>query len=93
MIPKDYFGRIGVPITYMAQHCADQFDILGMGTGDLSKMLGAVPYNEILQGDALARMRELRPNYGALFSIDENGMPKLYYNRIIIQRKPVLQED
>lgn len=29
MIPKDYFGVMGVPITYLAQHCSDQFEIIG----------------------------------------------------------------
>ena len=27
-IPKDYGGAIGVPITYMAHHCQEQFEIL-----------------------------------------------------------------
>lgn len=28
-IPKDFFGLIGVPITYLSQHCPDQFEIIG----------------------------------------------------------------
>lgn len=28
-IPKDYYGNIGVPITFLANHCPDQFDIVG----------------------------------------------------------------
>jgi hypothetical protein len=27
-IPKDYYGVMGVPITYMAQHCSEQFTII-----------------------------------------------------------------
>jgi len=30
MIPKDYFGAMGVPITYLAVHCSDQFEIIGL---------------------------------------------------------------
>ena len=32
-IPDDYFGVIGVPITYLAYHCVDQFEILGKFDG------------------------------------------------------------
>ena len=31
-IPKDYFGKIGVPITYMAKHCPEQFQLIGIGS-------------------------------------------------------------
>lgn len=27
-IPKDYLGYIGVPITYLGQHCLEQFEII-----------------------------------------------------------------
>ena len=30
-IPKDYFGVIGVPITYLAEHSPEQFEIIGLG--------------------------------------------------------------
>ena len=29
-IPKDYYGVIGVPITYMTHHCPEQFEIIGL---------------------------------------------------------------
>ena len=45
-IPDDYYGVMGVPITYLPYHCAEQFEILGKfdgGTGsndlDLAKPL------------------------------------------------------
>jgi len=81
-------GHIGVPITYMSEHCKEQFTIVGTGSGALSKELGTIPYNQLLKGKALKKMVELRPNYGAVFLLDNDGMPKLPYNRIIIQRKP-----
>lgn len=28
-IPSDYFGRIGVPISFLNKHCVDQFEIIG----------------------------------------------------------------
>ena len=29
-IPKDYYGVLGVPLTYIDKYCADQFRIIGM---------------------------------------------------------------
>lgn len=31
-IPEDYYGMIGVPITYLPYHCTDQFEILEIVT-------------------------------------------------------------
>lgn len=39
-IPCDYAGCMGVPITFMAQHNPDQFEIVGLGEGDLAKEIG-----------------------------------------------------
>lgn len=44
-IPMDYFGVIGVPITYLAWHCHDQFDILGLVT---PKLHGKSKYKRFL---------------------------------------------
>lgn len=49
-IPDDYFGIIGVPITYLAYHCNDQFEIIGeFRHGCDNKFDLAVP---IVQGKA-----------------------------------------
>lgn len=32
-IPEDYFGVMGVPITFLDKHCPAQFEILGLTTG------------------------------------------------------------
>lgn len=29
-IPKDYFGVMGVPITFLGQYCSEQFEIIGL---------------------------------------------------------------
>ena len=39
-IPSDYDGIMGVPSTYLDRYNPDQFDILGIGTGDSAKELG-----------------------------------------------------
>lgn len=39
-IPMDYKGVMGVPITFLDKHNPKQFEILGLGTGDIAKDLG-----------------------------------------------------
>ncbi|MGN0765287.1 MAG: adenine-specific methyltransferase EcoRI family protein [Christensenellales bacterium] len=55
-IPDDYFGIMGVPITYLPNHCVEQFEILGKFDGgsesnelDLAKPLinGKAKYKRI----------------------------------------------
>ena len=38
-IPYDYYGVMGVPVTYLYQHCPDQFEIIGitLGRAEFSK--------------------------------------------------------
>ena len=87
-IPKDYFGKVGVPITYMACHCSEQFDVIGLsGNGDLGKEIG------IQMPSAEHKRMNKALRQGAAYVIDSNGVPKKLYNRIIIQRKPISQED
>lgn len=80
-IPKDYYGKIGVPITFMASHCAEQFEIVGLGNGYLGQSIGitGIPkeHKAMMKGHSAA---------GDLYMMI-NGKPKVPYNRIIIQRK------
>ena len=39
-IPCDYPGNMGVPITFLEQHNPDQFEIVGLGEGNLAKEIG-----------------------------------------------------
>ncbi len=39
-IPKDYDGLIGVPLTFLAKYNPNQFEILGIGSGNLAKKIG-----------------------------------------------------
>lgn len=39
-IPSDYTGIMGVPSTYLDKYNPEQFEILGIGTGDSAKELG-----------------------------------------------------
>lgn len=44
-IPMDYDGTIGVPISYLAHHCAEQFEILGLVTPSVE---GKMKYKRLL---------------------------------------------
>lgn len=44
-IPEDYFGTIGVPITYLPYHCSEQFEILEIVT---PKINGKSKYKRLL---------------------------------------------
>ncbi|NCU27774.1 modification methylase, partial [Candidatus Nomurabacteria bacterium] len=39
-IPKDYYGLMGVPVTFMTRYCPDQFSILGLVNGSRSTHIG-----------------------------------------------------
>lgn len=50
-LPKDYYGHIGVPISYLAYHNPDQFEIIKFRKGDDDKDLcvnGKCPYFRII---------------------------------------------
>ena len=39
-IPKDYFGNMGVPVSFMNSYNPEQFEIVGYGKGELAKSIG-----------------------------------------------------
>ena len=70
-IPCDWFGKIGVPDTFLDKHNPDQFEIIGLGCGDLAKQIGVT--------------RNYRGRTDVAFMV--NGQHKCPYSRIIIRRK------
>lgn len=85
-IPKDYYGKMGVPITVLAQYCPEQFEIIGLGRDGMGIEVDRSIYDSIKAVNPNAR-----PSHIGFY--DKNGRPKEPYNRIIIQHKPILQED
>lgn len=43
-IPIDYFGVMGVPITFLGEYCPEQFEIIGLGIANLGLSVGVRPY-------------------------------------------------
>lgn len=80
-IPCDYYEVMGVPITFLDKYNPEQFEIIGIakrGAGDPA--LKTKVYT-----------KENYPNYSDLNAtpviIQENGIPKNTYPRILIKRK------
>lgn len=79
-IPVDYTGVMGVPITFLYQHCPEQFDLLGFGAGELGVMAGVKPYDRALKPLSSA----LRDGIPYLYNRDKNEVT-VPYARIFIR--------
>ncbi len=86
-IPSDYYGCMGVPQTYAVQHCPDQFEIIGVGSGYLGQSIGiggiAKEHKAMMRGHSAA---------GDLYYM-KDGKPKVPYARLVIRRKEQPHED
>ena len=70
-IPEDWAGMMGVPDTFLERYNPDQFEIVGLGAGDLAKEIGVT--------------KNFRGRTDVALKI--NGKDKCPYSRIIIRRK------
>ncbi len=71
-IPCDWNGMMGVPDTFLHKYNPDQFEIVGLGCGDLAKLIG-VGKNHRGRTDVAFKVGDVY---------------KCPYSRIIIRRKP-----
>ena len=84
-IPVDYYGFMGVPISFMDKYNPDQFEIIGLGIANLGLSIGVQPYKP----EHKKYRKEVQKRGavdGDLYMI-ENGEVKVPYARIIIRRK------
>lgn len=70
-IPEDWDGLMGVPDTFLERYNPDQFEIVGLGAGDLAKEIGV--------------KKNFRGRTDVALRID--GKDKCPYSRIIIRRR------
>jgi hypothetical protein len=70
-IPEDYFGMMGVPDTFLEKYNPDQFELIGIPTGNYGKTIG-VTKNYRGRTD---------------ISLTRNGKTSCPFSRIIIKRK------
>ena len=88
-IPKDYFGIMGVPKTFIDQYCVDQFDIIGFEREDENIKCGIKNFPEQFLKDYKAKGGTGHYTKGMkqLCFYDKNGNPKVPFSRILIRRK------
>lgn len=72
-IPNDYYGTMGVPLTFLDKYCPEQFEIIGLGIGDLAKELGI--------------NKNHRGRTDLEYIDPKTGKPKVPYSRILIRKK------
>lgn len=85
-IPYDYNGSMGVPITFLDKYNPNQFEILGLGAGDLGREIGI---GETYTDEELKKFKSMNPAFrrGIPFYFDSNGKLNVPYARIIIRKK------
>lgn len=80
LIPSDYQGAMGVPISFLDKYCPEQFEIIGHPHGDYGLELGLKPFPRELK----KINKGLRD--GDLYYM-KDGKPELPYRRILIRKK------
>ena len=88
---------MGVPITFLSEHCEEQFLIIGLGT-DVEKTMDHIAYKSkgiiCYEKNGIAiytfPYSVAERKIGNSLRFIKNGIPgPAPYNRIIIQRKPI----
>lgn len=72
-IPSDYDGIMGVPDAFLGRYCPEQFEIIGLGAGDLAKEIGIV--------------KNYRGRSDLAYTDPVSGNPSCPYSRILIRKK------
>ncbi|MCL2061326.1 MAG: adenine-specific methyltransferase EcoRI family protein [Firmicutes bacterium] len=84
-IPCDYFGAMGVPITFLDKYNPEQFEIIGLGISNSGIEIGVKPYRP----EHKKYRKEVQKRGavdGDLYMITD-GVVDVPYARIIIKRK------
>jgi hypothetical protein len=84
-IPIDYYGDMGVPITFLNKYNPDQFEIVGLGISNSGIEIGVKPYKE--------KHKKYRKEIQKRGAVDgdlymmQGGVVTVPYTRIIIRKK------
>lgn len=106
-IPKDYYGVMGVPITFLNRHNPEQFNILGLSQKHGYGLTSKVDYQDFVEirpngeetgssgrktnGNPVMEGKPKRGNY--YLNKDTGKIVHSLYGRIFIQRKDHQNED
>ena len=85
-IPCDYFGLMGVPITFFDKFNPEQFEIVGLGAGELGREIGI---GDLLTDEELIKFKKMSPAFrrGIPFYFETPTSIKVPYARIFIKRR------
>ena len=89
-IPDDYYGIMGVPISFLDKHNPEQFEIVGSNSStELCKELGVKPLGQdwVNRYRAAGGTGHNTANMVRIVYNDRNGKPKVAYSRLFIRRK------
>ena len=88
-IPKDYYGMMGVPKTFMQDYKPDQFEISGDEREDENIQIGIERMGEQFIADYRGQggRGHYTSNMHMLCYYDKEGKAKIPFSRIIIRRK------
>lgn len=78
-IPCDYYGIMGVPISFLDKYCPEQFEILGLTCRKYSPEYCTHTYTKEEYNNA--------NDLNGASCILVNGVPKMTYGRLLIKRK------
>lgn len=88
IIPIDYDGVMGVPITFFDKYNPEEFELVGLPHGNAGVEMGLRPYDRSLK----PLNKGLRD--GDFYWIDKKGMPKIPFSRIAVRnRNPIKKTD
>lgn len=91
-IPFDYYGIMGVPITFLEKDYSNDFEILGLDSTDFKDELGIKAIGEKFISDYFTQGNKghYSPKMKTLV-LYEDGLAKVKYKRILIKRKDIKQ--
>ena len=93
VIPSDYPGVMGVPVSFLDKYCPEQFEILGSADNVAwLASIGVKPMGErtIRQLREQGNKAHVTANMTSLYYVDESGV-NLPFKRILIRKKQVEQ--
>ena len=87
-IPQDYYGIMGVPITFMNSYNPDQFEILGR-RGDLEWAENECDFYTPPSLELQAKYKAMNKTWRVqnTYILSPEGIPQITYGRIFIRRK------
>ena len=86
LIPCDYDGAMGVPITFLNKYNSEQFDIIGLGIATSGLDIGVQPYAPHHKKYRKEVQHKGQVD-GDLYMVDEHDHPVVPYARILIRKK------